>query len=392
MEAGKELVQLLKGIIEGIVNLSISGGYFSEKFADLERAVQSLAQYHTNVDNLEILRQQFEQAYYQTIQAISQRASEAHRDDQASLQSLAQIAADIKAKFESALESQQESQQEIDPEFGDGESNEINPTLSWADETERATQGLLKSFTFPDEKMDCADPNEVMPRLVPKERSESSTESESDTEQSEVHEKGTNDNVPSSETEQNHKSTVSETPSKAATTKIMNAAEMKIAIEKAQSVTNEHQLQRAILNQPGEFNLYTLYMYNRALNELNNIPMMPERARPSDYRALRDFITSFLTLVNNIKIGTHYIEPILLGRLVASLNENTLSVWSYALRKERASIATMRSFLTNQEEIAQDTWIFEQRHAPPSASRAVRPNSNSRAQVKSNSEQPNPIK
>lgn len=52
-------------------------------------------------------------------------------------------------------------------------------------------------------------------------------------------------------------------------------------------------------------------LYNRALNELNNLAVMPERARASDYRAFRDFIAKFINLVQKIKIGMHYIEPIL---------------------------------------------------------------------------------
>lgn len=37
--------------------------------------------------------------------------------------------------------------------------------------------------------------------------------------------------------------------------------QMKEAIEKAKTVTDQHQLQSTILDAPGEFNLYTLYMY-----------------------------------------------------------------------------------------------------------------------------------
>lgn len=51
------------------------------------------------------------------------------------------------------------------------------------------------------------------------------------------------------------------------------------------------------------------------------------------------------------------------------IERETPSVWSYAMRSQRATLAAMRLFLSNQEEIAQDTWIFANRHAPPSVNR-----------------------
>lgn len=146
-------------------------------------------------------------------------------------------------------------------------------------------------------------------------------------------------------------------------------------ITAAQPATNPPvaagELQRMFLNAPSEFGLVALYRYNEALNEIEKIPQMPPQAQAKDFRALREFITRFIALVNDANIGMHYIEPVLLSRITASMNETALSVWSYVMRRERASLALLRSFLANEEEIAEERWIFANRFKAPSVSRAA---------------------
>lgn len=283
-----------------------------------------------------MVRQHFYQLFAEIAAAIERHSS---GENPILLQALRDSAEQIKTQFESTLEKKLLKESDSDNHSSEDEKGECVETTNWADETEKANNDLLKCFNFSEHEdvgMECV----AMPQLVARQAI------------------GTTENANAKKSEEN----ISQ--NKTVSANLFNTSVMQLAIEKEKQAMELHNSQTTFLNAPGEFGLYALYMYNRAMKELEQIPRMPEWAQASDYRHLRDFITRFLTLIHDINIGVHYIEPILLGSVIAALNQNTLSVWSYAMWTERATLATMLTFLANQEEIADETWNFHANRAP----------------------------
>lgn len=102
------------------------------------------------------------------------------------------------------------------------------------------------------------------------------------------------------------------------------------------------------------FSYVSLIMFSAAINELNALREMPETSAGKDFRYLREFISRFTLLCNEMKIGMRQLEPIMLTFIIRSFNEKTRNAWEIFMRKHTATSRTMQQFLADEEEAALD--------------------------------------
>lgn len=119
------------------------------------------------------------------------------------------------------------------------------------------------------------------------------------------------------------------------------------------------------------FSYQSLVKFNHAINRLENLQVMPERAMGAHFRNLRNFITRFLALCQTLRIDIRFLEAVLISHVVATFNEMVFSNWKFSMRTHGASLTSIREFLTVQEEIATDEWMQESRLVLNSAVRAA---------------------
>lgn len=112
----------------------------------------------------------------------------------------------------------------------------------------------------------------------------------------------------------------------------------------------------AAMNNTDGFTYTSLIMYSTAVNELKSIKSLPEQATSANIRELRNFISAFVTLCQEMRIGFHYLEPMLLTQIIDAFNASLHSNWKFFMQRNKASIATMREFLATQEEMASEDW------------------------------------
>lgn len=108
------------------------------------------------------------------------------------------------------------------------------------------------------------------------------------------------------------------------------------------------------LNAHREFSYQSLVTYNSLMNELFSLEQMPTPAGPTHYRALREFISRFLILCYQHKVGLVYLEPLLIANVVAAFNHETFCSWRSQVIQAPATLASIRAFLATQEELAGD--------------------------------------
>lgn len=107
----------------------------------------------------------------------------------------------------------------------------------------------------------------------------------------------------------------------------------------------------------GEFTLKSLFMYNRAMNQLNDIPRMNEPPTDKEFRNVRNFIAEFVQLVNKINIQWCHIEPIFMGKVISVFPASVLTQWGLATARGPASFQKLRAFLSNYEELLMQGWL-----------------------------------
>lgn len=131
-----------------------------------------------------------------------------------------------------------------------------------------------------------------------------------------------------------------------------------------QNVQNEKNRDDALTNalqNSGEFTYQSLIMYNAAFNELMKIEQVPDNAMPFHFRQLRDFITRYIHLCNEIRIGFAYVEPMLIANVISAFNSETFSNWKSQMIGKKASVKSIRAFLADQEEMTSDRWYKDSR-------------------------------
>lgn len=108
-----------------------------------------------------------------------------------------------------------------------------------------------------------------------------------------------------------------------------------------------------------EFSYKSLVKFNHALNSLQQITAMPERAMRVHFRNLRNLLTRFLALCQTLKNDLRFLEIVLISHIIGTFNEMVFSNWKFFMRSHNASLTSIREFLTIQEEIATDEWMQE---------------------------------
>lgn len=78
-----------------------------------------------------------------------------------------------------------------------------------------------------------------------------------------------------------------------------------------------------------EFSYRSLVMFNRAINELQNIEPMSDQAMVVYFQKLRDFVTRFLALCQKLRIDIRFLEAVLISHVIASFNEMVFSKWKF---------------------------------------------------------------
>lgn len=107
------------------------------------------------------------------------------------------------------------------------------------------------------------------------------------------------------------------------------------------------------------------------MNELLTLQEMPEQANATHFRAIRDFISRFVRLCGEKRIGTAHLEPILIASVVASFNQQTFSNWKAQMVSAKTSLRAIREFLANQEESLGDRWFVTSRFTLARATKAA---------------------
>lgn len=111
------------------------------------------------------------------------------------------------------------------------------------------------------------------------------------------------------------------------------------------------------MNQDGAFSYESLLVYNAMMIELISLPEMPEQATASTFRDLRDFIARFVRRAVENRIGMLHLEPLLISNVVASFNSTVFVQWKMQMTGTNASLRSIRIFLADQEEMANNTGL-----------------------------------
>lgn len=127
----------------------------------------------------------------------------------------------------------------------------------------------------------------------------------------------------------------------------------KAPAEKPTDTSNKVKMSHVIANAMRDnvaFSFDTLLHYNTLSIELMSIPELPEQATPQDIRKLREFITHFIQSCSERRVGTSYFAPVLISSVVAALNQPIFDIWSSQMMGQQTTLASIRNFLTQQEE------------------------------------------